>query len=124
MLTNLDLGFLEIHSQTLRGHPMHSIADTRSDSTGFIPGTGLERKVQAGLVVGKPAGFNCVRKNRELKQPLRRRREEHKKFAYLTTKNSIFARFALAMCIFVHFAVALTNLRREMTCFAQNVLIS
>ena len=100
MLTNLDLGFLEIHSQTLRGHPMHSIADTRSDSTGFIPGTGLERKVQAGLAVGKPAGFNCVRKNRELKQPLRRRREEHKKKCIFNNEKQYFC--TLCTCD-VHF---------------------
>ena len=38
--------------------------------------------------------------NRELKQPRRRRQQKPHKFAYLTTKNSIFARFARAFLIF------------------------
>ena len=37
---------------------------------------------------------------RELKQPRRRRQQEPHKFAYLTMKNSIFARFARAFFIF------------------------
>ena len=41
---------------------------------------------------------------RELKQPRRRRQQERHKFAYLTTKNNSFARFARAFFIFVHFA--------------------
>ena len=41
---------------------------------------------------------------RELKQPRRRRRQQKlHKFAYLTMKNSIFARFARAFLIFWHF---------------------
>jgi len=40
---------------------------------------------------------------RELKQPRRRRQQRAYKFAYLTTKNSIFARFARALFIFWHF---------------------
>ena len=40
---------------------------------------------------------------RELKQPRRRRQEKPHKFAYLTMKNSIFARFARAFFIFWHF---------------------
>ena len=40
---------------------------------------------------------------RELKQPRRRRRQEPHKFAYLTMKNIIFARFARAFFIFWHF---------------------
>ena len=40
---------------------------------------------------------------RELKQPRRRRRQKHHKFAYLTMKNSIFARFARAFFMFWHF---------------------
>ena len=35
-------------------------------------------------------------RNRELKQPRRRRQQKLQKFAYLTMKNSIFARFARA----------------------------
>ena len=42
-------------------------------------------------------------KNRELKQPRRRRQQNPHKFAYLTMKNSIFARFARAFFIFWHF---------------------
>ena len=41
--------------------------------------------------------------NRELKQPRRRRQQKPHKFAYLTMKNSIFARFACAFFIFWHF---------------------
>ena len=41
--------------------------------------------------------------NRELKQPRRRRQQKPHKFAYLTMKNSIFARFARAFFIFWHF---------------------
>ena len=41
--------------------------------------------------------------NRELKQPRRRRQQKPHKFAYLTLKNSIFARFARAFFIFRHF---------------------
>ena len=41
---------------------------------------------------------------RELKQPRRRRQQERHKFAYLTMKNSTFARFARAVFIFGHLA--------------------
>ena len=41
---------------------------------------------------------------RELKQPRRRRQQKPHKFAYLTVKNIIFARFARAYFIFWHFA--------------------
>ena len=37
---------------------------------------------------------------RELKQPRRRRQQKPHKFAYLTMKNSIFARFVRAFFIF------------------------
>ena len=40
---------------------------------------------------------------RELKQPRRRRQQKPHKFAYLTMKNRIFARFARAVFIFWHF---------------------
>ena len=40
---------------------------------------------------------------RELKQPRRRRQQKPHKFAYLTMKNWIFARFARAFFIFWHF---------------------
>ena len=40
---------------------------------------------------------------RELKKPRRRRQQKPYKFAYLTMKNSIFARFARAYFIFWHF---------------------
>ena len=39
----------------------------------------------------------------ELKQPRRRRQQKPHKFAYLTMKNSIFARFARTFFIFWHF---------------------
>ena len=38
--------------------------------------------------------------NRELKQPRRRRQQKPHKFAYLTMKNRMFARFARAFFIF------------------------
>ena len=41
--------------------------------------------------------------SRELKQPRRRRQQKPHKFAYLTMKNRIFARFARAFFIFWHF---------------------
>jgi len=47
------------------------------------------------------SGYDC--NNRELKQPRRRRQQKPHKFAYLTMKNSIFARFARAFFIFWHF---------------------
>ena len=40
---------------------------------------------------------------RELKQPRRRRQQKPHKFAYLTMKNCIFARFARAFLVFWHF---------------------
>ena len=55
-----------------------------------------------------PEKFGDVREtgpwchNRELKQPRRRRQQKLHKFAYLTMKNSIFARFARAFFIFWH----------------------
>ena len=42
-------------------------------------------------------------KIRELKQPRRRRQQKPRKFAYLTMKNSISARFARAFVVFWHF---------------------
>ena len=46
--------------------------------------------------------------NRELKQPGRQRqRYERHKFAYLTTKNSSFTRFAPTFFVFVQLAVVL-----------------
>jgi len=56
-------------------------------------------------------------RNRELKQPRRRWQQKPHKFAYLTMRNSIFARFARA---FFHLDILKTFsffLRREMTCF-------
>ena len=44
----------------------------------------------------------CKRAFRELKQPRRRRQQKRHKSAYLTMKNSIFARFARAFFIFWH----------------------
>ena len=57
--------------------------------------------------------------SRELKQLRRQRQQKPHKFAYLTMKNIIFARFARAFFIFWHFALTFSFfLRREMTCFA------
>ena len=51
------LGFLEIHSEALRGHPMHSIAGTPSNSNCFILGTAVKRKVEAELKPLPPSAF-------------------------------------------------------------------
>ena len=52
-------------------------------------------------------GFSCRRRrgclSSQLKQPRRRRPRERHKFAYLTTKNNSFARFARAFFIFLNF---------------------
>ena len=54
---------------------------------------------------------------KELRRPRRRPQEKFHKFAYLTMKNSIFARFARAFFIFWHFARTFSFfLRRERTC--------
>ena len=45
----------------------------------------------------------CLAIIRELKQPRRWRQQKPHKFAYLTMKNCIFARFARAVFIFWHF---------------------
>ena len=45
--------------------------------------------------------------NRELQQPRRRRQQKPHKFAYLTMKNRIFARFARAFFLFRHIVDAL-----------------
>ena len=50
--------------------------------------------VRARVVVEPQIG------SRELKQPRRQRQQKPHKFAYLTMKNSIFARFARAYFIF------------------------
>ena len=47
--------------------------------------------------------FNVFVAIRELKQPRRRRQQKPDKFAYLTMKNRIFARFARAFFSFWHF---------------------
>ena len=44
--------------------------------------------------------FTELNINRELKQPRRRTQQKPHKFAYLTMKNSIFARLARAFFIF------------------------
>ena len=51
---------------------------------------------------------------RELKKPRRRRQQKPRKFAYLTIKNSIFARFARAVFIFDILKTFTFFLRREM----------
>ena len=56
--------------------------------------------------------------NRELKQPRRRRQQKPHKFAYLTMKNSIFARFARAFFMFWHFVdvLVLSTTWNELFC--------
>ena len=53
----------------------------------------------------------------ELKQPRRRRRQKPHKFAYLSMKNSSFARYARVFFICKNFADVLALPRLEMTCF-------
>ena len=51
--------------------------------------------------IARPKGtVVSILMSRELKQPRRRQLHKHHKFAYLTVKNSIFARFARAFFIF------------------------
>ena len=50
--------------------------------------------------MGHEITFGFLYLNRELKQPRHRRQQKPHKFAYLTMKISIFARFALAFLIF------------------------
>ena len=56
--------------------------------------------------------------HRELKQPRRQPKRKPHKFAYLTMKNSIFARFARAFFIFWHFVdvLVLSTTWNEMFC--------
>ena len=56
--------------------------------------------------------------NRKLKQPRRQRQQKPHKFAYLTMKNSIFARFARAFFMFWHFAdvLVLSTTWNELFC--------
>ena len=58
-----------------------------------------------------------VKSLRKLKQPRRRRQQKPHKFAYLTMKNGIFARFARAFFFYILTTFSLF-LRREMTFFA------
>ena len=62
----------------------------------------VERYISNFLVNGhvKPGPVGHSYDSRELKQPRRRRQQKPHKFAYLTMKNSIFARFARAFFIF------------------------
>jgi len=55
---------------------------------------------------------------RELKQPRRRRQQNPHIFAYLTMKNSIFARFARHFSFFDILKMFAFLQRREKTCFA------
>ena len=59
-----------------------------------------------------------LKNNRELKQPRRRRQQKPHKFAYLTIKNRIFARFARAFFIFFFDILKTFSffLGREMIC--------
>ena len=58
----------------------------------------LKRKFEVGihLIVTELEPERFPRGIRELKQPRRRRQQKPHKFAYLTMKNRIFARFARA----------------------------
>ena len=53
-----------------------------------------------GVIESCLPACRCLGATRELKQPRRRRQQKPHKFAYLTMKNSIFARFARAFFIF------------------------
>ena len=60
--------------------------------------------------------------NRELTQPRRRRRQQKPhKFAYLTMKNNIFARFARAFLVFWHFKDILVPSRTRNDLFCSYV---
>jgi len=57
------------------------------------------------------ARFRFWRDNRELKQPRRRRQQKAQECAYLTMKNSIFARFARAFFSFWHYEVVFYDVK-------------
>ena len=59
--------------------------------------------VWCSLLFCPPTTGRVWKDTRQLKQPRRRRQQKPHKFAYLTMKNSIFARFARAVFIFCHF---------------------
>ena len=71
---------------------VHLILDLRNASKG-------KAKVQVPTSE-YPATHALLKSTRELKQPRRRRRQKPHEFAYLTIKNSIFARFARSFFIF------------------------
>ena len=70
--------------------------------------------------IGNPYALMYVEswRNRELKQPRRRRQQKPYKFAYLTMKNSIFARFTRSFFIFWHFedVLVLSTLWNDLFC--------
>ena len=84
---------------------LYTSADSPHDENGVFP---AEHQLQAPFCV-LVNSLNClavmwsVEVIRELKKPRRRRQQKPHKFAYLTIKNSIFARFARAFLIFWHF---------------------
>ena len=65
----------------------------------------LAKKIVVNWSLGTPIStlWKRFEINTELKQPRRRRQQKPHKFAYLTMKNRIFARFARAFFIFWHF---------------------
>ena len=71
-----------------------------------------------GLTRNALCVIGAVWVNRELKQPRRRRQQKPHKFAYLTIKNRIFARFARALFVFWHFidVLVLSTTWNDMTC--------
>ena len=60
-------------------------------------------KYERNLLLFSTSGYRLWLTSRELKQPRRQRQQELHKFAYLTTKNNTFARFARAFFLFSHF---------------------
>ena len=67
------------------------------------PSRGCSRKSCSCMVIHPGMNPFYYAVIRELKQPGRGRQQKPHKFAYLTMKNSIFARFARAFVIFWHF---------------------
>ena len=84
--------------QKLCGFKIH-VTETRHETEMSFSFVNLSAKISYAL---PPPIVNWELKW-ELKQPRRRQQQKSHKFAYLTMKNSIFARFARAYFIFWHF---------------------
>ena len=103
------------------------ISQNFKDSTDTTPNSKFTiwfRTIKFSTVIYRRTAISDATKHilRSLSKPLRQRRHEQQKFAYLTRKNSSFAHivreFLFHFCKFSH--SFWSNQRLEMTCFAVN----